>query len=71
MMGLTPHTYDVDLQYHNWGQALSFAFADHRHVTFGYNRYVAAGPPYQVVKTAGLNLPAFHYLQNKHQAGLM
>ena len=41
--------------------ALSYAFADHRHVTLGYNRYVAAGPPYRVVKTAGLNLPTFHY----------
>ena len=55
-------THIVDLQYHNWGQALSCVFADHRHVTLGYNRYVAAGPPYQVVKTAGLNLPTFHYL---------
>ena len=24
-------------------------------------RTTAVGPPYQVVKTAGLNLPAFHY----------
>ena len=45
------------------GQALSSVFADHRHVTLGYNRYVAAGQLYQVVKTAGLNLPTFHYLQ--------
>ena len=37
----------------------------------GCNRCVDAGPPYRVVKTAGLNLPAFHYLHNKHQAGLM
>ena len=41
---------------------MSFAFADHRYVTFGYNRDVAAGPPYQLVKTAGLNLPSHHYL---------
>ena len=33
--------------HHNWGQAMSFAFADHRHVTLGYNRYVAAVPPYR------------------------
>ena len=45
-----------------WGQALSFAFADHRHATLGYNRYVAAGPPYRAVKTAGLNLPTFQCL---------
>ena len=38
------------------------SFSDHRHVTFGYNRYVAAGPPYQVVKTAGMNLPSYHYV---------
>jgi hypothetical protein len=62
MTGLTPTHYDVDLHHHNWGQALSFAFANHRHVTFGYNHYVVAGPPYQVVKAAGLNLPTFHYL---------
>ena len=28
----------------------------------GCNRCVDAGPPYRVVKTAGLNLPTFHYL---------
>ena len=52
----------VDLQHHDWGQALSFAFADHRHATIGCNRCVAVWPPYQVVKTAGLNLPSFHHM---------
>ena len=51
----------VDLQHHNWGQALSSVFADHRNVTLGYNRDVAAGQPYRVAKTASLNLVSFHY----------
>ena len=46
---------------------MSFDFVDHRHVTIGYDSYVAAGSPYRVIKNAGLNLPALHYLQNKHQ----
>ena len=49
----------IVLRHHNWGQALSSVFADHRHVTLGYNRYVAAGPPCRVVKTTGLNLSPF------------
>ena len=46
---------------YNWDKALSSVFADHWHevVTFGYNCYVAAGQPYRVVKTAGLNLSPF------------
>ena len=50
----------VCLQQYDWGQALNFALADHWHVSFDYNRYVAARPPYQVVKTTGPNLPSFH-----------
>ena len=56
------HTYDVDLRYHNWGQAASFASTGYRHVTFGYNCYLAAGPHYRVVKTTGLNLISSHFL---------
>ena len=41
------------------GQVLSSVFADHRHVTFDYNRYLAGGQPYRVVKIAGLNLSPF------------
>ena len=54
-LGMTHH--DSDLQCHDWGQALSFDFVDHRHVTIGYDSYVAAGSSHRVIKNAGLNLP--------------